>query len=155
MFENNTPMTLKYITRSSLSSVMWLPQTTVGAASNFRLYKERIIREVMQHDHVQSMLHSPSWTHFKVNFSALQALELLQVCASCLQELVIHCQNLPSRLLLQKQCNNSLPSSNLEAKVASKVLSVQLKKTKPYQTKTPGLFLFCRTSGVPFFLVFF
>lgn len=84
----------------------------------------------MQHHHVQSMLHSPSWTHFKVDFSALQALQLLQVCASCLQELVIHCQNLPSRLLLQKQCNNSLPSSNLEAKVASEVLSVQLKKTQ-------------------------
>lgn len=82
----------------------------------------------MQQHHVQSMLHSPSWTHFKVDFSALQALQPLQVCASCLQELVIHCQNLPSRLLLQKQCNNSLPASNLEAKVASEVLSVQLKK---------------------------
>lgn len=139
MFENNTPPTLKCLTRFSVSSVMWLPLTTVGAASNFRLYKERIIREVMQHDHMQSMLHSPSWTHFKVDFRSLQALQLLQVCASCLQELVIHCQNLPCRLLLQKQCNNTLPSFNLEAKVASEVLSVQLKKTKP---KHQGCFCF-------------
>lgn len=55
MFENKKSA-VKYITRFSVSSVVWLTLTTVGAASNFRLYKERIIRKVIQHVHMQSML---------------------------------------------------------------------------------------------------
>lgn len=73
-----------------------------------------------------SMLHLLSWICFKVDLTSvldLQASQTVHVCASCLQELIIHRQNLPSRLLLQKQCNNTLPSSNFAAKFASEVLS--------------------------------
>jgi len=131
VFEN-IKSTVKYITRFSFSSVMWLPLTTVGVASNFRLYREKIIREITQRVHMQCMLHSLSWIRFKVDLTSvlyLQALQILHVCTSCLQELVIHCQNLHSRLLLQKQYNNTLPSSNFAAKFASEVLSASLEKS--------------------------